>query len=149
VEYVTIFNYAKRGISFWFFYVMFWGYTLWSLLDAYVISYPHESRIPLVIQSNDRLRAGLTNNAPQAIQTSPIASFASTGDRRDFLTQITNRIRLWASLSINSNLMARTRPRVRIQFFQIVNAILQKSAGKDSKAPGCRASGERLKMAPP
>lgn len=70
--------------------VVFWGYTLWSLLDAYVISYPRESRIPLVIQSNDRLRAGLTNNAPQAIQTSPIASFASTGDRRDFLTQITN-----------------------------------------------------------
>lgn len=70
--------------------VIFWGYVLWSLLDAYIISYPREQRIPSIINDNQRLRSTLTQNAPQSIQVSPIASFPSTDNRRDFLVQITN-----------------------------------------------------------
>lgn len=91
--------------------VLFWGYTLWSLLDAYIISYPRETRIPLVIRDNDRLRTNLMNNAPQPIQTSPIASFANTNDRRDFLTQITNaNPDWWAEFEYQFTLNGATTP---------------------------------------
>lgn len=73
----------------------FWGYVSWSLLDAYVISYPREQRIPAIIASNQRLKANLTADAPGAIQVSPVANFAGTEGRRDLLTEITNPNKDW------------------------------------------------------
>ncbi len=72
-----------------------WTYVLWSLLDAYVISYPREQRIPSVITDNQRLKARLTTDAPQPIQTSPVASFNTTDNRQDFLTEVTNSNKSW------------------------------------------------------
>ncbi len=94
-----------------FLVVIFWGYTLWSLLDAYVISYPREARIPAVIRSNDALRSTLTENAPQAIQTSPIASFVGTENRRDFLVEITNpNTEWWAEFEYQFKLDGESTP---------------------------------------
>lgn len=94
-----------------FLIVIFWGYTLWSLLDAYVISYPREARIPSVIRSNDALRSTLTENAPQAIQTSPVASFATTDNRRDFLIEITNpNAEWWAEFDYQFDLNGERTP---------------------------------------
>ncbi len=77
------------------FIVLCWGYVAWSLVDAYIISYPREQRIPAVIASNQRLKANLTAHAPDTIQVSPIANFASTDARRDLLTEITNPNKEW------------------------------------------------------
>lgn len=74
---------------------VFWGYVFWSLTDAYIISYPREQRIPAIIASNQKLKANLTANAPDAIQTSPVANFAGTEGRRDLLTEITNPNKDW------------------------------------------------------
>lgn len=70
--------------------VLFWGYIIWSLLDAYIISYPREHQIPTIIANNQRLQAHLTAEPPQAIQISPIARFMTTERRQDFLTHIAN-----------------------------------------------------------
>lgn len=77
------------------FIVIVWGYVIWSVLDAYIISYPRENQISAIITDNQRQRARLTADAPESIQIGPVASFASTGDRRDFLTEITNPNASW------------------------------------------------------
>lgn len=72
------------------FILVCWGYVAWSLTDAYIISYPREQRIPAIIASNQKLKANLTLDAPEAIQVSPVANFVGTEGRRDILTEITN-----------------------------------------------------------
>lgn len=91
--------------------VILWGYVLWSLLDAYVISYPRENRISSIIADNQRLRARLTTDAPQSVQISPIASFPGTDGRRDFLTQITNpNPGWWAEFTYHFKIGDKTTP---------------------------------------
>jgi len=88
-----------------------WGYVIWSLLDAYVISYPREQQISAIITDNQRQRARLTADAPQSLQIGPVAGFATTGDRRDFLTEITNaNASWWAEFTYHFKIGEKTTP---------------------------------------
>lgn len=75
--------------------VGFWGYTLWSYLDAYVISWPRESRIPLLITQQVVPASALLSVAPQALQPAQTQTFAGTDGRLDFLDAITNPNTSW------------------------------------------------------
>ncbi len=75
--------------------VLFWGFTLWTALDVYVISYPRESRIMQVIATNGMPAETLAAIAPRSLQTSPSLALASTGNRTDLLTQISNPNAQW------------------------------------------------------
>lgn len=72
-----------------------WGYVLWILLDSYVISYPREQRIAQHI-ANDQLNLStLQNMAPQPVQSTQVETFPTTGNRMDFLVELTNPNPLW------------------------------------------------------
>ncbi|HVM90348.1 MAG TPA: hypothetical protein VMU11_00425 [Verrucomicrobiae bacterium] len=72
-----------------------WLFVLWSLLDAYAISYPRESRIPGHIIQNQLSVQGLAASAPSAIQPSEVSVFDTTDNRKDFLVQLTNNNTMW------------------------------------------------------
>jgi len=69
---------------------VFWLFVLWSLLDAYAISYPREARIPRIIASNQVTIESLQRFAPKPIQTSNANVFNTTDGRKDMLAEITN-----------------------------------------------------------
>ena len=69
---------------------LLWSFTLWSLLDAYVISRPREARIPSII-ARDQLNAQtIRATTPQLLQPSDVAVFQNTDQRVDYLIQLTN-----------------------------------------------------------
>ncbi len=72
-----------------------WLFVLWTLLDAYAISYPRESRIPLRILQNSLAVDGLNATAPRPIQPSETTVFEATDGRQDFLVELTNNNPLW------------------------------------------------------
>lgn len=74
---------------------IFWGFVLWSLLDAYVISYPRESQATRIIQNNEQALAALQASAPTPVQSSEVYVFQNTGERQDFLTEISNPNTQW------------------------------------------------------
>lgn len=74
-----------------------WLFVLWSLLDAYAISYPREERIPRLITSNQVTIESLRTIAPEPIQTSDVNVFDTTGGRKDMLVEITNTNERWAA----------------------------------------------------
>ncbi len=75
--------------------VILWAFVLSSLLDAYAISYPRESRIPRIIALNQLAASGLQANVPQPIQPSDVSVFDITGNRKDFLVQLSNPNTTW------------------------------------------------------
>jgi hypothetical protein len=72
-----------------------WGFSLWSLLDAFVISYPRESRIPLFISQNELTMKSLEASAPRPIQPSEVQILPTTDSRQDFLVEISNPNTQW------------------------------------------------------
>ena len=74
---------------------LFWGFVLWTILDIYVISYPRESRIMQLIATTGIPNDTLAAIAPRSLQTSPTLALASTGNRTDLLTQISNPNAQW------------------------------------------------------
>lgn len=83
---------ALIGVS-----VLLWGFVLWSLLDAYAISWPREERIPRIINANQLTLEGLRAEAPKPIQSSDVNVFTTTENRKDFLAEITNPNETWAA----------------------------------------------------
>ncbi len=77
------------------FSVACWGYVLWSLLDAYAISYPRESRILQAVAQNQLLADALSTNGPQPVQSSSVLTFTTTEDRKDLLTELSNPNQQW------------------------------------------------------
>ncbi len=77
------------------FIVALWGYTLWSLLDAFAISYPREQRIPAIIASNTLTESTIVTTRPNAIQPSEVFLFQNTGGREDLLVRVTNPNEQW------------------------------------------------------
>ncbi len=69
---------------------LFWGYALWGVLDAYVISYPIESRITQSIAENAFVAQRLQSNRPRSVQTSPVQVFQGTDSRLDMVVAVTN-----------------------------------------------------------
>ncbi len=70
--------------------VIFWGYAVWGMVDAYVISFPRESRIMRQIAINQQLLAGLESDRPQNVDTSEVSVFNSTANRLDMMVEVTN-----------------------------------------------------------
>lgn len=75
--------------------VLFWGFVIWSLLDAYIISYPRESRIPRLITQNQLAISGLQATTPKPLLPSDVYVFSISGDRKDFLVQLSNSNDTW------------------------------------------------------
>jgi hypothetical protein len=75
--------------------ILFWSFVVWSLLDAYVISYPREARIPRLISENQLAASGLQATVPQPLLPSDVSAFEITGGRKDFLVQLSNSNETW------------------------------------------------------
>lgn len=75
--------------------VVFWLFILWSLLDAYVISYPREQRITQNIAQNALAIAALEASAPRPVQPSDVQAFDATDGRQDFLVELSNPNAQW------------------------------------------------------
>jgi hypothetical protein len=75
--------------------ILFWIFVIWSLLEAYIISYPREARIPRLIAENQLAVSGLQSATPQPILPSDVSVFETTGGRKDFLVQLSNSNPTW------------------------------------------------------
>lgn len=74
-----------------------WLFVLWSLLDAFAISYPREARIPRLISTNQITIESLRSVAPDPIQISSVTVLDTTEGRRDMLVEVTNPNTMWAA----------------------------------------------------
>lgn len=82
-----------------------WGYTLWSLLDAYAISYPRESRITRQIAINQQLLTALETDRPREVTVSPVIVAQTTDNRIDMTVEVTNpNEQWWAEFNYRFNL---------------------------------------------
>lgn len=72
-----------------------WAFVVWSILDTYVISYPRESRIPLLIAQNQLTVNAMSAIAPKPIQASEVLTFTNNEGRKDLLAEITNPNMQW------------------------------------------------------
>lgn len=70
--------------------VLFWGYAIIGLLDAYVISYPRESRLTRQVAINQQLLAELEGDRPQQVNLSDVSVLNSTADRLDLSVEVVN-----------------------------------------------------------
>ncbi|PIP60615.1 hypothetical protein COX00_02290 [Candidatus Uhrbacteria bacterium CG22_combo_CG10-13_8_21_14_all_47_17] len=88
------------------FSVLTWGFVLWSLLDAYAISYPREARITQIVANNQLAIQGLESSRPKTVQSSEVSVFSATDGREDFLVELTNPNAQWMATftyQFNSN----------------------------------------------
>lgn len=72
-----------------------WAFVLWSLLDAYAISYPVESRIPRRILQNQNALAPLFLKGPSPIRPADVVTFSNTDGRVDAMVEIENSNDVW------------------------------------------------------
>ncbi len=77
--------------------VLFWGYTLWSLVDTYLISWPRESRIPKLIAQQMVPLEAIQSVAPEALQPADVQAFETTEGRLDILSSLSNPNALWSA----------------------------------------------------
>lgn len=70
--------------------ILTWGYVFWSLLDAYILSWPRESRIQKIIQANQQEAARLAHALPEALNPSSVYLLANTDGRQDIFTRLHN-----------------------------------------------------------
>lgn len=76
---------------------LLWAYVIWGLLDAYVISYPRESRYTRQIALNQQLLTALTSDAPQNVAVSDVTVFQVTSGRYDMAVDVTNPNQQWSA----------------------------------------------------
>lgn len=77
--------------------VALWGFTLWTYLDTYVISWPRESRIQKLIAQQMIPQDIIRRVAPEALQPGDVSTFETTDSRLDALGSITNPNTLWSA----------------------------------------------------
>lgn len=75
--------------------VAFWGFTLWSYVDAYLISWPRESRIHKLIAQQAVPLESIRKIAPEALQPADVMAFDTTENRLDILSGLSNPNDLW------------------------------------------------------
>lgn len=93
--------------------VLVWGYALWGVLDAFVISYPRESRITQEIAQNQFLAMQLEANRPKDVRVGTVEVFQGTDQRLDFLAEAINpNTDWWTSFTYQFNVAGEmTTPR--------------------------------------
>ena len=74
---------------------LLWGYTLWTLLDSYIISEPRESRIIQRMVQNTVASGAFEAAAPQPITPSEVTLMPGTDNRQDMLIQLSNANTKW------------------------------------------------------
>lgn len=74
---------------------LFWGYAVWWVVDAYVISYPIESRIVEDIANNQFIASQLEGGRPASVQTKSVAMFEGTDGRLSMIVPIQNPNEEW------------------------------------------------------
>lgn len=74
---------------------LLWIFVIWSLLDAYAISYPRENRIPRRIMQNALVTDSLLATTPKSVQISEVSVFNATEGRQDMLVELTNPNEQW------------------------------------------------------
>jgi hypothetical protein len=77
------------------FCVACWGFTLWSYADAYLISWPRESRIFRLIAEQTVPLEAFRRIAPEALQPTDVRAFEGTDSRMDLMSGLTNPNDLW------------------------------------------------------
>jgi hypothetical protein len=88
-----------------------WGYVLWSLLDAYAISYPRESRINLQIAINQQLLTALETDRPQDVSLSDVSVTQTTDNRFDMEVEALNpNEQWWADFNYHFSLSGEQTP---------------------------------------
>lgn len=91
--------------------VLFWGYVLWGILDAYAISYPRESRLTQEIAANQITLQTLEIDRPQNMITSNVQVFQTTNNRYDLAVDISNpNANWWAEFNYRFNLSGEQTP---------------------------------------
>lgn len=99
-------HFVLIGIS-----VIFWGYALWSLLDAYAISYPRESRINRQIAINQQLLTALESDRPRDVSLTDVAVSQTTDNRFDMAVEATNpNAQWWAEFNYRFSLSGEQTP---------------------------------------
>ncbi len=76
---------ALAGLS-----LCLWGFTTWSVVDAYLISEPRESRIIQHIVQQGIAMEALNTATPQPLLPSDVTVAAGTDGRQDVLVQLSN-----------------------------------------------------------
>ena len=91
--------------------VVLWGYALWGLFDAYILSWPRESRITSDIANNAFLAQQLQENQPQGVQTRGVQVFQGTESRLDMIVEILNpNERWWPTFTYRFNVTGELTP---------------------------------------
>ncbi|MEI7512185.1 MAG: hypothetical protein WCK01_01865 [Candidatus Uhrbacteria bacterium] len=91
-----------------------WLFVAWSLLDAYAISYPRESRVLTHIIQNQLSVQGLAASAPKAIQPSETSVFDTLDNHQDYLVELSNpNIMWWAEFDYRFDVAGEMTPVTR------------------------------------
>ncbi|MFZ6015807.1 MAG: hypothetical protein ACOYUZ_05665 [Patescibacteria group bacterium] len=77
------------------FNAIIWGYIIWGLLDAYIISYPRESRITEAIAVNQQNLDRIMQDRPGNVGTGQVLVFQTTEGRVDIAVDIENGNKQW------------------------------------------------------
>lgn len=75
--------------------IVLWGYFVWGIVDAFVISYPRERLLTRDTALNVQLLAGLENDRPKAVDISDPQVFSTTDGRIDMISEVQNPNAQW------------------------------------------------------
>ena len=90
---------------------LLWLYVIWGLLDAYVISYPRESRYTRQVALNQQLLTALATDTPQNVSLTDVSVFQATGGRYDLAVDVTNpNPQWWAEFTYSFDLSGEQTP---------------------------------------
>jgi hypothetical protein len=91
--------------------VLFWGYVLWGILDAFAISYPRESRITQEIAQNQLTLDSLQADQPQNVRSSNVMVFETTDGRYDMAVDVENpNAQWWVEFNYRFNISGEQTP---------------------------------------
>ncbi len=70
--------------------VFLWGFVAWTLIDAFVISYPRESKITTEIAQNQLTLNALDIDAPKTVDAADVIVLPTTDSRYDLSVDLNN-----------------------------------------------------------
>lgn len=90
---------------------LLWLYILWGLVDAFLISYPRESRFTAEIASNQITISALAADQPQNVSPSPVAVLETTDGRLDMVVDLENtNAQWWVDFTYHFNVSGEQTP---------------------------------------
>ncbi|MFA5935890.1 MAG: hypothetical protein WC787_03495 [Patescibacteria group bacterium] len=90
---------------------LLWLYILWGLADAFLISYPRESRLTAEIASNQVTLTSLESDQPKNIQTGSVMVLETTDGRFDMAVDLENaNLQWWVEFNYRFNISGEQTP---------------------------------------